>query len=151
MRYLCEREIAAAYLESRVLLLGSRMDARELLNDMDIFVLFSKWEALPLTVIEAMFAGKPVIASKVGGIPELVCHGENGYLIEDRESNKAVMFLEEILMNKDRREQMGRMGKNKAVTEFTRSMMTGEYEKIYQGQKWDKKVPVKGLIRDESY
>jgi glycosyltransferase involved in cell wall biosynthesis/peptidoglycan/xylan/chitin deacetylase (PgdA/CDA1 family) len=151
MRYLCEREIAAADLESKVVLLGTRMDARELLNDIDIFALFSKWEALPLTVIEAMFAGKPVIASKVGGIPELVRHGENGYLIEEQELDRAVVLLEEMLMNKDICRHMGQMGQKRAYQDFSRPMMMVEYEKMYRGQMLDKLAHGKGLIHDESY
>ena len=81
LRENCLNLITSLGLSEDIFLLGTRDDARDLLNDFDIFVLFSKREALPVTIIEAMQAGKPVIASRVGGIPELIQNGINGYLI----------------------------------------------------------------------
>jgi glycosyltransferase involved in cell wall biosynthesis len=63
----CEKFIADNDLKSNVLLLGTREEAAELVQEFDIFVLFSRWEGLPLTIIEAMMAGRPVVANAVGG------------------------------------------------------------------------------------
>jgi glycosyltransferase involved in cell wall biosynthesis len=66
----------------RYLGLVSEAEKRELLEKADVFVLPSHSEGMPYAIIEAMAAGLPIVATKVGSIPETVCHGENGLLIE---------------------------------------------------------------------
>ena len=61
--------------------LGTGQDITELLHKSDLFVLISDWEGLPLSILEAMRCGLPIIASDVGGVKEAVVHSENGYLI----------------------------------------------------------------------
>lgn len=134
LREACEKEAEAAGVTQRVRFLGTREDARELLNDFDIFVLFSKSEALPVTVIEAMFAAKPVVASDVGGVGELVDHGVNGCLINPGELEKAVDCLETLLNDPGLRERMGRLAYQKAWAQFSRARMVGEYERVYRNE-----------------
>ena len=72
---------ASLGLEGAVRFLGLRDDVPELLGAADAFVLSSAWEGLPIAVLEAMAAGLPVVATAVGGVPELVRSGETGWLV----------------------------------------------------------------------
>ena len=76
-----EAEIRAAGLDGVVELAGERDDVPGLLADADVFVLSSRSEGAPLSVLEAMAAGLPVVASAVGGVPEIVADGETGLLV----------------------------------------------------------------------
>ena len=76
-----ERRAAELGLSPRVQVLGQRPDAARLLGGFDVFALTSRWEGLPRTLIEAMAAGVPVIATPVGGVPEIVRAGETGTLV----------------------------------------------------------------------
>lgn len=76
-----ERRAAALGLGARTRFAGARRDLGDLLHAMDLFVLPSRWEGLPLALVLAMGAGLPVVASRVGGIPEVVRDGETGLLV----------------------------------------------------------------------
>jgi glycosyltransferase involved in cell wall biosynthesis len=76
-----EREISALGLEDSVRLVGERSDVSRLLANGDVFVLSSRSEGLPMSVLEAMATGLPVVASRVGGVPELLDDGEEGILV----------------------------------------------------------------------
>lgn len=114
-----------------VFLIGSRDDARELLCDFDIFTLFSKWEGLPLSIIEAMFSQKPVIASNVGGVPELIHNDLNGYLVDGEDITKAADFIETLLKNVEARNKMGLLSKQLANKYFSKEKMLSQYEILY--------------------
>jgi glycosyltransferase involved in cell wall biosynthesis len=115
-------------------LFRSRHDARELLNDFDIALLFSRWEALPLMVIEAMLAGKPVVASRVGGLPELVRHGATGYLVGDDQLETAAAYVEELLDDAALRKRMGEAGRSLAGRQFSDPQMVAAYREMYRGE-----------------
>jgi glycosyltransferase involved in cell wall biosynthesis len=131
----CRDAVNSLGLDSDVSFMGTRQDARELLNDFDIFVLFSKWEGLPLTVIEAMFAGKPVVASGVGGVPELVRDGETGYLVECADINCTAGLIERLITDSELRCKMGLKGKEVAMDRFNKSNMVKMYDCIYSTYK----------------
>jgi glycosyltransferase involved in cell wall biosynthesis len=80
-----EEEIAAAGLGRRFHLLGWRRDVRALLSACDVFALTSLHEGLPRAILQALAAGKPIVASHVDGIPEAVTEGQNGHLLEPRD------------------------------------------------------------------
>lgn len=128
-----ERLIEKLDLNRDVYLLGTRMDARELLNDMNIFTLFTKWEGLPLVIVEAMFGGKPIVASNVGGISELILQGETGYLLEDFDINKAVKIIKRLLGSKETMRALGERGQKIAYGHYTKGRMIKDYQRIYEG------------------
>jgi glycosyltransferase involved in cell wall biosynthesis len=128
-----EKLIEELDLRQDVYLMGTRMDARELLNDIDIFTLFTKWEGLPLVLMEAMFGGKPIVASNVGGISELIADGEIGYLLDDLDVNKAVKIINNLLENKETMKTLGEKGQKIAYRFFTKERMIKEYQRIYEG------------------
>ena len=127
----CLEFVSKSGLESRVHVLGFRKDARFLYSDFDVFVLSSLFEGLPLTVIEAMFAGLPVVASNVGGIPELVSDGRNGFLTipgnpEDL-AQKMLLLVEDTTLRK----RMGQESRKIAESLFTLDRMIEEYSNLY--------------------
>jgi len=129
----CENFVKENKLENFIFLLGEKKpeETRELLLGFDVFVLTSKFEGLPITIIEAMFAGLPVIATRVGGIGELVIDGENGLLVEpnslEKLTQKMIYFVEHI----EERKEMGTKSQKIAKENFTIDKMIESYEKLY--------------------
>ncbi|RJQ28232.1 MAG: glycosyltransferase family 1 protein [Peptococcaceae bacterium] len=134
LRTECMAFIKRHGLEKKVFLPGTREDAPGLLADLDIFVLFSRWEGLPLTVIEAMQAGLPVVASAVGGVGEQVAHGETGLLIEALDPAAAERALRELIADPARRKQMGERGRLRAAELFSLPEMVARYRQLYLGE-----------------
>ncbi len=93
-----EKLIADLKLQDKVILLGWRRDIIELLSACDIFVMTSLWEGLPRTILDAMCRAKPVIANAVGGIPEVIENGKNGFLTKPYDiadtSDKIITLLQ---------------------------------------------------------
>ncbi len=131
LRPQCQSLIEKHHLQEQVTLLGSREDVRSLLPDMSVFTLFSKWEGLPICILEAMAEGLPVVATDVGGISELVEPGVNGYLVSKRDITEAADYIEKLLSNKSLRESMGSRGKEIFEGKFTKDRMVGDYEALY--------------------
>jgi glycosyltransferase involved in cell wall biosynthesis len=127
----CEKFISENNLINNVFLLGTREEAAELVQDFDIFVLFSRWEGLPLTIIEAMLAGRPVVANIVGGIGELVVHQETGLLINKLDVNEAEKALVNLIFDPEKRLSMGYAGRQRARKFFSLDKMVGKYRELY--------------------
>ena len=106
-------------------------EVRELMLAWDIFVLTSRFEGLPLVIIEAMFAGLPVVASNVGGISELVIDGRTGFLTDAGWLDDLVEKLLYLINNPKERQRMGEAGRKIAQEEFGVRKMTDKYEKLY--------------------
>lgn len=142
----CKQLIKDYSLDKNVILAGERENARELIYDFNIFTLFSKWEGLPITIIEAMFAGLPVVASRVGGISELVANEINGYLLDGFDYKNGADLIERILLEGTGK-MMGVLGNRKAMLEFMKTRMLKEYENIYLEGLTPKKKAVKNEAR----
>ena len=130
----CMDLIKELALDEHVFLLGTRHDVRELLNDFNIITLFTRWEGLPVCIIEAMFAGIPVITCKVGGIPELI--GENneaGFMLDSLDIEEAASYIECLLKDNEMAKRIGSAAKQKAYKLFTKKCMTEKYHNIYEG------------------
>ena len=127
----CREYVQRHGLSRAVFFLGNREDAPALVAGLDVFVLFSLWEGLPLTVIEAMQAGKPVVAPAVGGVGELVTPGETGYLIKPRDLAGAVQALETLLKDGQLRRDMGAKGRRAALEHFSVERMVADYLRVY--------------------
>lgn len=95
--------------EHAVLFLGHvpRAELPALMNQSDIMVLPSRWEGLPVSIIESMAFGKPVVASAAGGNPELVAHGETGLIVPVEDPNALAAALIELIEGPARRTAMG--------------------------------------------
>ena len=127
-----ERQIVALGLQERVHLLGMRSDVPEILNAADVFVLGSEWEGNPLSVMEAMAAGKPVVCTAVGGVPELVEDGGCGLLVPRRDVPALAKAMRYMLENSEARRAMGRASARRAIEHFDLRAMTEAYEDLYK-------------------
>jgi len=126
-----ERVVKEKGLEEKVLLLGIRDDVPKLLEDSDIFALPSDWEGVPLTILEAMAAGKPVIATAVGGVPELIEDGVTGILVPPRNHEALTKGILCLAKDSALRKRMGEAGQKRALGKFDISKTAREYEDLY--------------------
>lgn len=125
-----EKAVSLYGLEKRVHFLGERMDIADALASADVFVLGSDWEGNPLSVMEAMAAGLPVIATRVGGVPELV---ENaGILIRPGDAGGFAGAMEYLLNNPQARADISRSARARAVARFRVEQMVEAYEALYR-------------------
>jgi L-malate glycosyltransferase len=122
------RELGIA---SRVTFLGHRDDVPELLSTMDLFVLPSRSEAFPNSIMEAMAAGLPVVASAVGGIPELVSEGRTGHLVRPGSPTALAEGLLRLLGDPERAEAFGREGRRTIERTYSYDRMVDQFESLY--------------------
>jgi glycosyltransferase involved in cell wall biosynthesis len=118
-------------LGERVEFLGWRRDVAEQLGRAHAFVLASRWEGLPLTVLEALRAGLPVVASDVGGVREAVSDGETGYVVPPGDEASLARRLAEVAGDPTMREKMGAAGRRLYETRFTSERMVAETLGVY--------------------
>lgn len=127
-----EDELARRSLEGRVRLLGERDDVPRLLAEADVFLLASRSEGLPLSVIEAMAAGLPIVASDVGGLKELVRDGETGVLVPPGDPVALAEALRPLLANRELRRRLGRAGRARAKALFDLSGFRRAHLELYR-------------------
>ena len=119
-------------LEGAISLLGDRRDVGRLLALLDLFVLSSINEGMPLTLIEAMSAAVPIVATRVGGIPEVVVHDETGLLVPPRSPDALAAAMLELLRDPERARSMGLRGRERAQQLFRVESMAAAYEAVYE-------------------
>lgn len=102
-------------------------------QSLDIYMNTSLHEGIPLSVLEAMSCGKPVIAPRVGGIPEIVCHGEEGYLINSTDPVEFAGRCLALIEDPIRRSAMGRQGARTVQEKFSSRQMASGYKRVYEG------------------
>lgn len=110
---------------------GSRRDIPDILSIIDIGVLSSHWEGLPLAVLEYMASSKPIVATGVGGIPEVIQDGVNGFLIPAGDFKMLAQRVSLLLDNKDLALEMGRKGLLILRRGFTMDSMMRKIEDLY--------------------
>jgi glycosyltransferase involved in cell wall biosynthesis len=125
-----ERAIAAAGITARVHLLGLRRDVPRLLRALDVFALSSRWEGLPRVVPQAMAAGLPVVATRVGAVEDAVLDGETGVLVAPGDPAALAARLLELARDPRRALVMGERGRDRAE-EFSAQSMTRQLEALY--------------------
>ncbi len=123
-------QIAALKLTSQVQMLGVRRDVPRLLAASDVFVLSSDREGLPIAVLEAMAAARPVVATAVGNVPDVVCDGETGRLVPPGDEKALAEALKDLLGDKARAENLG-IAAREAVRVYDVSYMIERYEKLF--------------------
>jgi glycosyltransferase involved in cell wall biosynthesis len=121
-------------IKDKVLFLGKRTDTPYLMNIADAVILSSEWEGLPITLLEAMAASKPVIATSVGGIPELILHGENGYLVKHGDSEGLAQAAIQLMQNSDIQNKFAINAKNRSKS-FDIKRTVIEYQNLYLEEK----------------
>lgn len=118
-------------IESNIHFLGRRDDIPELLQIFDIFVLPSLNEGMGRVILEAMAAGKPVIATRVGGIPEIVKDGITGILVPPENPDFLAEAIISLIKNRDLGEKFGLEGKMRLDSKFTSQAMVERIEQLY--------------------
>jgi|ERR1051326_2352131 glycosyltransferase involved in cell wall biosynthesis len=133
-----EEAVRKAGLQNRVTFLGHREDVPDLLSACDVFVLPSLYEALGLSVLEAMAAGKPVVATAVGGLKETVRDGVNGLLVPPRDAMSLATTIRRLLTEPGLAKSLGENAKNRVARDFSVETMvdgvTGVYEELLSDQ-----------------
>ncbi|WP_376790593.1 glycosyltransferase [Thermoflexus sp.] len=127
-----EDQVRVLGLENKVRFLGVRSDVPEILATADVFVLSSEWEGNPLSVMEAMAAGKPVIATAVGGVPELVEDGVSGLLVPPADAGALAEAIWKVVDDPELRVRMGCAAFRRAKERFDVGVMVRGYEALYE-------------------
>jgi len=114
-----------------VIFTGYRDDIPGILASSDLFVLPSIFEGTPLAILEAMAAGRAVVATAVDGNAEAVLDGETGYLVPPKDAGALAEKISALLERKDLREQFGRAGRERAEQYFSAATMAAAYRKLF--------------------
>jgi glycosyltransferase involved in cell wall biosynthesis len=125
-------EVARRDLGAHVRFLGFRTDVPALLSLLDVFVLPSLSEGLSMALLEAMAAGKPVVATKVGGNAELVIDGDTGFLIDAESPQSLSAKVVQVLRDKARATSMGERGRRRVHDKFSFHAMVDRYQSCYE-------------------
>ena len=116
----------------QVSFLGDRLDVPDLLADSQIFVLSTHYEGAPISILEAMRCGLPIIATEVNGIPEQVADGVTGLLVPHQDVDALAAAISSLVNDPQRRQQMGVAGNQKFAREFTVEQMVEKTELLYR-------------------
>jgi glycosyltransferase involved in cell wall biosynthesis len=119
-------------LQSSVILAGQQSDMPGVYAAMDIFVLPSLNEGLPMTILEAMAASKPVVATRVGAIPKVINDGENGLLVNPRNSEALRNALASLLCDPEKCRRMGEKAHDWVSRNYTSEAMALKYRQLYE-------------------
>ncbi len=131
LREKMERKAIEWSLKEKVKFLGLCPDIPELLRKLDIIVIPSLREGLPNVLLESLAAGKPVVASCVGGIPEVIKHRENGLLVKPGNVEELVQGVSFLLENPEEALKMGRKGRKDIQKFFSLTRMVEDYQNLY--------------------
>lgn len=127
-----ERKARANGLHGRVSFLGARMDVHQIVRLFDIFVLPSLSEGLPLSLLEAMAASRAIVASRVGGIPEVIDHGLSGLLVNPGSAGPLAGALERFMDNPGHRAACGEQARKKFEQRHSARAMAASYARLYE-------------------
>ncbi len=127
-----EYSVRRKKLQKDVLFLGKQDRVQEKLGIADLFLLPSDLESFGLAALEAMACEVPVIATRVGGLPEVVAHGVDGYLVEPRDVEAAAKHAIDILSRPDCGRAMGRQARVDARKRYCANDVIPKYEEYYE-------------------
>jgi len=132
LRNTLEEQIASLGLQDKILLMGHRRDVVQLLSILDVFVLSSLSEGVPIAILEAMASGKPVVATYVGGVPEIVQEGITGLLVPPKDAEALANAIAVFIQRPELGTMMGGAGQKRVIEKFSAATMAMEYEKVYR-------------------
>ena len=132
LRDALEQQIRHLHLERHVFLAGYRIDAIELTRGFDVFVISSITEGMCTPLVDAMAAGKPCVATAVGGIPEVLCDDVTGYLVPPRDPAALANRVVQLLKDATLRERIGRAAFERAHACFTVERMVDATAAVYK-------------------
>jgi glycosyltransferase involved in cell wall biosynthesis len=126
-----ERTVAEVALETSVHLTGQRNDVRELMPAFDLYVNSSISEGISLTLLEAMAAERAIVATAVGGTPEVVCDGATGVLVPPGDAGALGAAMAALLKEPMRAAALGEAGRRRVLQHFTLDRMVEAYAAVY--------------------
>lgn len=127
----CKALAQSLGITNRVSFLGDRRDVAERLAQYQVFILSTHYEGLPISILEAMRAGLPIIATQVNGIPEEVAHEQTGLIVPRSNDQALASALDRLIHTPELRQKMGEAGRQKYLQEFTIEQMADEIERVY--------------------
>lgn len=131
LRAKLQKTAAELWLTEQVIFTGFRKDALDIISILDVFVLCSKSETFPLALIEAMSLKKPVIATNVGGVPEIIDHMVNGWLCRSGDEVSLANSIIYLLGDEKKARELGNRAHQKVMANFNLRTMTDKLLKVY--------------------
>lgn len=127
------RKVEELNLNGEVEFLAPMVDPGPYYRSLDLYLNTSLHEGIPLSILEAMASGRPVVAPRVGGIPEIITHAESGFLIEGRNPNAFARCCLRLQNENKLRAEIGGNASNRVLACFSETKMAGAYRELYQG------------------
>ncbi len=127
------RELAEQGVADRFIFTGFRRDVPRLVAAMDVFVLCTHFEGLPLVLLEGMAQGKPTVATAVDGVPELVRHGETGLLHRHEDDEELARHIAHLLDDRELAARLGAAGRAAVETFWTGERFARDMVELYRG------------------
>jgi glycosyltransferase involved in cell wall biosynthesis len=127
-----EELVAELGLNGVVTLAGQQADMPAIYASIDVFVLPSLNEGLPMTILEAMAASKPIIATRVGAVPSVIIDGETGWLVEPRDEVGLTQAMGKLLSERDLRQRLAQRARAHVEQNYTAAAMAQRYRDLYQ-------------------
>lgn len=139
----CEKLVRELDIVNDVRFLGKQSELVPLLSASDLFLIPSQSESFGLSALEAMACEIPVISSSVGGLPELVAHGETGYIAEIGDVERMAKYAIDLLTNEARYKLFAAASRKRAIEVFAADKVVDQYEQYYEQILSEKSVPAK--------
>jgi glycosyltransferase involved in cell wall biosynthesis len=131
-RHSVEKLIESLGLHKNVTLTGFRSDIPNLLRCSDIGVLCSETESAPLTLLEGMSTGLPMIATKVGGVNEIINHGKNGLLIPPKHPEELAQAILRLYKDQKLRRKLGERARRTVIERYTAEKVVNQYLETFE-------------------
>ena len=122
-----EAQVAARGLQEYCRFFGFRADVAPLFKQLDIFVLSSLWEGMPISLLEAQYYGIPSVVTNVGGNPEVITNGFNGFLVPPKDADALARAILSLLRDKKMRQELGRRAREVFYEKYTIEKMGDSY------------------------
>lgn len=131
-RPILEQRAEQLGIDDSIHFLGTRSDVPELLSLVDVLMLTSHMEANPVSILEGLACGKPVVSTRVGSIPETVEPGRNGFLTEPGNVDKLALSVVQLLTDTELSRKMGREGRERVARSWSLETMVGGYQSLIE-------------------
>jgi len=129
-----QEHISSHGLTGRAFLLGEAPDVATLYRDLDLFVLSSRHEGMPMSVLEAMASGVPVVSTSVGGVPDLLAHGRLGWLAPSDDAVALGEAMNAAIEDEDHRRTVALEARSEVIERYSEDTMLERYERLYYMQ-----------------
>ncbi len=133
LRRQMEELVNALGIADRVIFTGWRRDLPRIYADLDVLVVSSNNEGTPVSAIEAMASGCPVVATRVGGLPDLIDDGETGYLVPRGDADSLAEAVMGLLRDRETARRMGESARARVAERFTIERLVADTERLYAG------------------